>query len=331
MIVKHNKQRKIVSIGSYNVGLTLRTPRLPAWGETLLGQGFSESYGGKGSNQAVAAAKLGGDVTFIGCLGEDKYGDDGLSMMQEAGIDTSHIIRTSEASTGVGIILLNEANDNCILVDLGANNYLTPAHLGKLKQVIEEADIVIFQLETPLETVKQGMDIAHRAGKTVIFNPAPANPEAIELLPYATIVNPNESELLLLNGKPAETIVDDDTCKQLAQNLLQEGPETVIVTRGEKPTMLVTNESVEQIAPVEVRAVDTTGAGDAFTGALAIALAEGKQLAAAVAFANLAGAHCVLQKEVIPGLATTEQLTAFQQQLKQEGGDSIVEKSVSES
>jgi len=131
-------KKKILSIGSYNVGLTCRTGRIPAWGETLIGSGFSESYGGKGSNQAVAAAKLGGDVTFAGRLGEDKYGDDGLAMMNKAGVDTSYVIRTNEKTTGVGIILINDENNNCIIVDPGANNELTPAYIEQLEHVIEE-------------------------------------------------------------------------------------------------------------------------------------------------------------------------------------------------
>lgn len=318
----NHAQKKIVSIGSYNVGLTCHTGRVPTWGETLIGSGFSESYGGKGANQAVAAAKLGGDVTFIGCLGEDSYGDDGFALMNDVGIDTSHILRTNEVSTGVGIILINDEGDNCIIVDLGANNTLQPSHMDALEEVIASKDIVIFQLEIPLETVKRGMEIAHRHGKTVLFNPAPAQIEAIELLPLTTIINPNESELLILNGLDPSQQVDDKTCEVLARNLLSKGPKAVIVTRGEKDCMVVTSEETHLIPPIKVEAVDTTGAGDSFTGALAIALSEGKNLVSAVTFANATGSYCVTKKEVIPGLPTREELEEFQKTMnRNESGD----------
>lgn len=309
--------KKILSVGSYNVGLTCRTGRLPAWGETLIGSDFSESYGGKGANQAVAAAKLGGDVTFVGCLGEDKYGEDGLAMLNRYGIDTSHIIRTNQKATGVGIILLNEESNNCIIVDLGANNELTPAHIDRIENIIANVEIVIFQLETPYETVRRGMEMAKRLGKTVILNPAPARKEAIDLLPFATIVNPNESELLLLSGEDSSSELTIEKCEQLARHLLSKGPEVVIVTRGEKECLMVTATETKKVATYPVKAVDTTGAGDTFTGALAVALAEGKELLDAVEFANLAGSYCVTKEEVIPALPTREELLQFKNNYKE--------------
>lgn len=304
-------KKKILSIGSYNVGLTCRTGRIPTWGETLIGSGFAESYGGKGSNQAVAAAKLGGDVTFVGCLGNDKYGDEGLAMMNDVGINNANVIRSGDKSTGVGIILINDDNDNCIIVDLGANYELTPAYIEELEDVISESDIVIFQLETPVETVKRGMKIAKRLGKTIIFNPAPANKEAIELLSLVTIVNPNESELLILNGEDTNSTLTDHKCEDLARKLLEKGPEVVIVTRGDKDCLVVTVNRTERVPVYKVEAVDTTGAGDSFTGALAVALSEGKELLDAVSFANLTGSYCVTKKEVVPGLPTRNQLNEF--------------------
>lgn len=306
-----NNKKKILSIGSYNVGLTCRTGRIPVWGETLIGSGFSESYGGKGSNQAVAAARLGGDVTFIGCLGNDKYGEEGLKMMRENGINTSYVIRRNDKSTGVGIILLNDDNDNCIIVDLGANNDLTPEYIESLKNVIADSDIVIFQLETPVETVKRGMEIANSFGKTIIFNPAPANKQAVELLSFATIVNPNESELLLLNNEDTSKALSDEECEELARELLVKGPEAVIVTRGEKGCLVVTADDTVKVPTKQVDAVDTTGAGDAFTGALAVALSEGKDILEAAKFASITGSYCVTKEGVVPGLPNREQLNKF--------------------
>ncbi|WP_160805242.1 ribokinase [Virgibacillus halodenitrificans] len=306
-----DKKGKILSIGSYNVGLTCRAGRTPAWGETLIGSDFSESYGGKGSNQAVAAARLGGDVTFIGCVGMDKYGEDALSMLRDNGIHTNYIKQTSDKNTGVGIILLNEHNDNCIIVDLGANSELTAEYVESMELVIQEADVVIFQLETPVETVRAGMQLAKKHGKTIIFNPAPANTAAIDLLQHVTITNPNESELLLLNGKESDFALTDIECEKLARNLLRKGPDIVLVTRGEKDCMVVTPEETMQIPVYPVQAKDTTGAGDAFTGALAVAIAEGKSLKEAVHFANLTGSYCVTHQSVIPGLPTFNQLKRF--------------------
>lgn len=302
--------KRILVVGSYNVGLTCQTDRVPVWGETLIGSGFSESNGGKGANQAVAAARLGASVSFVGCLGEDRYGDDGLEMLNREGIDTSDVRRTNHKNTGVGIILLNSKGDNCIVVDPGANSELDAKDMESLTSV-NSADVVVFQLETPLETVKRGMEIAKSLGKQVILNPAPANRKAMDLLPLATVVNPNESELLILNGKDPGTELTDDRCEQLAQALLQRGPTAIVVTRGENGAMIVTQDGTEVIPAVSVDAVDTTGAGDAFTGALAVALAEQKGLKKAVQFAAIAGSYSVTKRDVIPGLATREELKRF--------------------
>ncbi|QHS23402.1 ribokinase [Virgibacillus sp. MSP4-1] len=307
-----HRSKKILTIGSYNVGLTCKTGRLPMWGETLIGEGFSESYGGKGANQAVAAARLGGDVTFVGSLGKDRYGDDGLAMLNQEGIDTSHVLRNSDRNTGVGIILLNDDNDNGIIVDLGANHDLSPDYIATLEDTIAESDIVIFQLETPIQTVKKGMEIASHYGKTIIFNPAPANREAMDLLSLATIVNPNESELLLLNGRDTNHSPSEDECIELAQQLLAKGPEAMIVTRGEKDCLLVTETQVTNIPPRKIEAKDTTGAGDAFTGGLAIALSEGKDLINATKFASLTGSFCCMKEEVVPALPYREQLLSYE-------------------
>ncbi|GMA48007.1 ribokinase [Tetragenococcus muriaticus] len=300
--------KRILSIGSYNAGLTCKTSRVPSWGETIIGSDFSESYGGKGSNQAVASANLGGDTTFIGCLGNDSYATDGIRMLNNYGVDTSHVKYSFDKNTGVGIILLNDANDNCIIVDPGANSELKPEDMVNLESVISDAGIVIFQLEIPLDTVGMGMEIAQRLDKKVILDPAPANKQAIKLLRNATIVTPNETELLLLNGKSTVLDLSHDECKILAQNLLNEGPEAVVVTRGEKGCFVVTKDSVETVPSLSAEVVDTTGAGDVFTGALAVALAENESLVEATKFANIAGSYAVTKYEVIPGIPTREDM-----------------------
>lgn len=311
-----SKQKRILVIGSYNVGLTFHISDMPAWGETALGSGFTEGYGGKGSNQAVAAARLGGQVTFIGKLGEDKYGDDGLDLLNDNDINTDHVFRTHKKKTGAGVIMLNEANDNLIIVDPGANGELSEADIKSVENIITTHDIIVLQLEIPVETAETAMKIAKKHNKIVILNPAPANEHARDILKHATIINPNESELLLLNGKKTDTVLDDEMTIELAKNLLETGPETVIVTRGDSDCLVVKQESVTRVPVYPVEAVDTTGAGDSFTGALAVALAEGKDLKEAVQFANLTGSYCVTKEEVIPGLPTREQLATFKQQFQ---------------
>ncbi len=301
--------KKILVIGSYNVGLACKSERIPVWGETLMGNDFSESNGGKGANQAVAAARLGGNVSFVGCLGKDRFGKDGIEMLQKENVDISGLLR-SDKHTGVGFIFINPQGENCILVAPGANNELSPEDVlnsGK----IEESDIIIFQLENCLETVELLMEHAKKLRKTVIFNPAPANSAAWNLLQYANVVNPNESELLLLNRENPDSDLTLEKCEKLANRLLEKGPKAIIVTRGSKGALLVTREKVIQIPSKKVDVIDTTGAGDSFTGALAVALSEGKSLEEAACFANNVGAYSVTKRDVIPSLPNREQLDKF--------------------
>ena len=300
---------EILVVGSYNVGLACKTERVPVWGETLIGSNYAESNGGKGANQAVAAARLGGDVSFIGCIGKDHYGEDALNMLKSEGVDVSSV-HYSEKHTGVGFIFLNSKGENCILVDLGANNDLSATEVLNSKK-IEESDIVIFQLENNIDTLEKLMIHAKNLGKTTIFNPAPANSEALRLLKYANIVNPNESELLILNGENPDVELTLQEYEELAYRLLNRGPEAIIVTLGAKGALVVTKESATHIQTKKVNVVDTTGAGDSFTGALGVALSEGKSLNEAAEFASFVGAYTVTKPDVIPAIPTREQLEVF--------------------
>ncbi|MCM3622968.1 ribokinase [Brevibacillus borstelensis] len=303
-------QKHIVVIGSYNVGFICSTPRMPVWGETILGSGFSVCDGGKGSNQSVAAAKLGGSVSFIGCVGDDPYGKSGVAMLREAGVNVDEVSFSQAAPTGVGFVFLNQHGENCIVVDPGANHLLLPEEL-ETKASIRRADILVFQLENHLDTIRKGMELGRKWGKTVILNPAPATPDLDDLLALSSIVTPNESELLILHGLDPAAELTDAECERLARLLLEKGPEAVIVTRGEKGAMAVTADEVASIPAPKVTVADTTGAGDSFTGALAVALSEGKSLAEAVRFACCVGAYCVTKEDVIPALPTREQLNDF--------------------
>jgi len=309
--MQRNGDKQILVIGSYNVGFICRTPRMPVWGETLLGEGFDVVHGGKGANQAVAAARLGGNVTFVGNVGNDDYGRSGMKMLQSESVSTNGMLMSDEAKTGVGFVFLNEHGDNCIIVDPGANHLLSPEHTDAFTP-IQDADIVVFQLENRIDTIKRAMEIAHAAGKTVILNPAPAKANLDDLLKLATIVTPNESELLIMSGLEASETMSTEQCEQLARALLDKGPEIVIVTRGEQGAMLVSKEDGALSFPApKVEAVDTTGAGDSFTGALSVAIAEGETIRDAVRFACYVGAYCVTINDVIPALPTREQLRQF--------------------
>lgn len=307
----------VAVIGSYNVGLVVNAERLPAWGETIFGSGFSEGPGGKGSNQAVAAARLGGEVSFIGSVGMDRYGDDAIKMLENEQIDLSGLKRTDTALTGVGFVFLNKEGDNCIIVDPGANLALRPNDIDRAIQRIEESDVVLFQLENSLDTVRYGMKTAREKGKIVILNPAPAQENLEDLLVHATYVTPNESELKLLSGLLPEQEISEEECIALGRKIIAKGPEAVIVTMGERGALIITRDSAYTIPSVPVTAVDTTGAGDSFNAALAVSLAEGKSLREAATYACAVGAYTVMGKEVISALPTKEQLSEFLAQLKE--------------
>lgn len=307
---KENRKRILV-IGSYNVGFICRTPRMPVWGETLLGNGFSICDGGKGANQAVAAARLGGDVTFVGCVGNDEYGRSGIRMLQDEGIRTDFVRVSDRSKTGVGFVFLNEHGDNCIIVDPGANHMLSPEEPG-MAAAIAQADLVVVQLESRIDTIRSAMEEGRRLGKTVILNPAPATGHLEDLIRLATVVTPNESELLILNGLDPSTSLSAEEVETLARRLLKQGPEAVIVTRGEKGALLATRErTVSDFRIPAVDPVDTTGAGDSFTGALSVALSENKPLDEAVQFACYVGAYCVTREDVIPALPRKSELETF--------------------
>lgn len=310
--MQQEDHKRILVIGSYNVGFTCHANRLPVWGETLMAAGFSVSDGGKGANQAVAAAKLGGEVSFIGKVGNDQYAKSGLQMMAQAGVNTEHVFVSEKSHSGIGFILLNDQGENCIIVDPGANDELSKEDIEQLSSVIDKADIMLFQLENRVNMIEAAMKKGSELGKIIVFNPAPAKPDVEALIRMATIVTPNESELLLLSGLDPSAELTDDKCTLLARGILEKGPEAVIVTRGDKGALLVSADGVRSDFFVpKVKVVDSTGAGDSFNGALCVAIAEGKSLEEAVQFACYVGAYCVTGSDVIPSLPNTKQLEQF--------------------
>jgi len=284
------KRPRVVVIGSANTDMGARVPRLPKPGETVLGGEFAMLPGGKGANQAVAAARLGALVTFVACVGADMFGDQAVLGYEAEGIDTRYVVRDPDAPTGVALIYVDEkTGENCIVVASGANRCLSVALIERAAEAIRQADVVVCQLEVPFESVLAALKLAREAGKTTILNPAPPQAVTDELLSYVSVLTPNETE--------AAFLAED------AEALRSRGVAQVVVTLGAEGVLLVTHDGQKRI-PVgkAVQAVDTTAAGDCFTGALAVGLAEGESLESAIAFANAAASLSVEKAGAQPSL-----------------------------
>ena len=276
---------KVVVIGSSNTDMTIKAERLPKPGETILGGIFVMGPGGKGANQAVAARRLGADVSFICKVGHDIFGDNAIEGYRKEGIDTSRILRSDKAS-GTALILVDAKAENCIAVAPGANGDLTPEDIDSVADVIRSAGYLILQLEIPVESVLRAARIAHEAGVYVILNPAPACPLPRELFSYVSLITPNQTESALLTGI-------EDNLDAAVDKLLEMGVKDVVVTLGSKGSMVVTGGERTLVPSLKVEAVDTTAAGDTFCGALCVALSEGRSLVQAAQFATKASALTV--------------------------------------
>lgn len=305
----NTKQPRITVVGSFAVGMTIRAPRFPVKGETLLGGDFDMGPGGKGSNQAVGAARLGAESHFVALIGEDLFGDMAVQLYRQEGVQTEHVRRTTERNTGVGFITLNATGDNHIVLDMGANNLLTPAAVDAAEEIIAQSDAVVAVLEIPPAAAARALELAQRHGVTAILNPAPAQALAPAFLAHVDVLTPNESELRILLGLAPDDATDTLV---LAERLRQFGVRNIVVTRGASGALIIHSDgATEQIQGVPVDVVDTTGAGDAFTSALAVALAEGKSLSKAVRFATYAGALACTKLGVIPALANRQAIEAL--------------------
>ena len=281
---------KICVVGSSMIDLISKVPRLPKLGETLVGRSFHLGYGGKGANQAVMAAKLGAQVTMVNKVGRDVFGEGTLKNYQEQGIDTTHVMFDESRFSGVAPIFVDDNAQNFIVIVPGANSGLSPADVQGARQVILDSDILICQLEIPIETTLEAFRIAKSGNVRTILNPAPAAPIPDELLQLSDICAPNETETELLTDQPVDTLAEAEVA---ARKLLSRGTRTVILTLGERGALLVDEDTVENIPAVKVDAVDPTGAGDAFVGSLAAYLGEGLPLRDAIRRANAVAALSV--------------------------------------
>lgn len=290
MDTTQTSRRQILVVGSSNTDMVIKAAHLPRPGETILGGTFFMNPGGKGANQAVAIARLGGSVTFICKTGSDIFGHQSQQLFEEEGINTSYVFSDSGNPSGVALITVDEKAENCIVVASGANANLLPSDLAKAEEAIEQADLILMQLEVSMETVCFVADIAWQKGKKVILNPAPAHPLPADLLSHLYLITPNETEAEMITGVK---ITDESSAGEAARLLSEMGVQHVIITLGSKGALIYSDGKAEMVPALKVEAVDTTAAGDVFNGALTVALSEGRSLKEAARFACKASAISV--------------------------------------
>jgi len=297
----------IAVVGSANIDLTTFTDDFPRPGETIFGRGFNLGFGGKGANQAVAARLCGADVSMVARVGVDLFSEATIRNFQTFGVETSHVMVTPGASTGVAPIFVDSAGQNRIIVVKGANDLLSPADIDAASGLLSRAQTIVLQLEVPLETVYHTLRFARARGIRTILNPAPAQPLDLIAAAHADYVIPNETEAEALSGVPVRDLASARDC---AQRLLDGGLRRVIVTLGENGALLAGPDSMSHIAPFKVQPVDTTGAGDAFIGSLARFLSSGSEELEAISRANLYAALSTLSAGTQKSFVTMERFEA---------------------
>lgn len=297
---------QILVIGSANMDMVIQTSHFPSPGETIIGGDFSLIPGGKGANQAVAAARLGGKVCFITQLGTDLFGNNNLDNFKKEGIDTSHILQNPEQPSGVALITVNEEGENTIIVAPGANHQLKEEDILEAEEKFTATDILLVQLEIPLATVLASIKMAKKFDKKLILNPAPATDLGKEFYQGLYMITPNETEAELLSGIK---IMDENSAKSAAAVLASKGVQHVVITLGASGAFVYSPDFTGILPTEKVKAVDTTAAGDTFNGALAVALAKGSGLKSAVEFALKAATLSVQRLGAQSSIPTLKELS----------------------
>lgn len=306
------KRPRVTVLGSANVDLVIRSKRLPKKDETLIGDTFDIFTGGKGFNQATATARLGPKVTFIGRIGDDPYAEVLRAAMEAEKIETQHVKTDAESGTGIATILVLPNGENSIIVVPRANMQITPADIDEAEESIANADVLLLQLETPIDASERAAEIAKANDTIVILDPAPARPLPSSLLTKVDILKPNRTEASILSGRKVTTQESAiAAAKALQTKISGDGISAVVLTLGEKGVILRTPTQTFHVPAIKTKAVDTTGAGDAFSGALTTSLANGISIVDAVRFASAAGAAAVTVLGATPSMPTHEKLNQF--------------------
>lgn len=285
----------ILVVGSTNMDMAIRTDHFPRPGETLMGHDFMRNFGGKGANQAVAAARLGGNVAFVGKVGSDDWGNEMLKKLKAEGIDTTHVYVAQNESSGLALITTVDSGENSIIVSSGANACLTAGDVRNAAKLFGKARVVLMQLETPVEALVEVAQLAKQNGACVVLNPAPAPKEKLpaELLTNVDFLIPNETEATSISGVSPS---DEASVEHCAETIMSMGVPHVLITMGEKGVLLCEKESRQLVPACKANAVDTTAAGDTFCGAFCKALTDGKEIVQAAEFANKASAISVSRR-----------------------------------
>jgi ribokinase len=302
------KDSKVVIIGSYNVGLSMKGERFPELGETFTADQFFEGPGGKGSNQVIAASVFGADTSLVGCIGSDKYGKDALEVYKKYGISTEYVKIEPEIHTGVAFILIDKDGRNMIEIAPGANLRLTATDIESAEQEIRQATIVGFQLEGDVGLVDYGIRKVHSLGIKTLLDPAPAVKLKEDLYPQIDYIKPNETEARILTGIE---VYDPDSAEKAGKWLTDKGVETAIITLGDKGSMVVNSSGSKYFQAPNVTARDSTGAGDIFCGAFMSALAENREIDEAIEFASHAAALSVTRFGVVESIPSLEEVKEF--------------------
>lgn len=300
---------RILVIGSINMDLVVRAPRFPVAGETLRGEGFKLVPGGKGSNQAVAASRLGGAVKMVGRVGADDFGPVLRKTLQDAGVNADEVKTATDAATGVAFIILDASGQNSIIIAQGSNLSVRPEDIRALGPLFDQSDILLMQLEIPMETVVEATKMAKARNVRVVLDAGPPTPLSNDLIKQIDVLSPNETEASALLGREVHATAED--AEAAAKELLARGAGSVVFKLGERGCLIVTKDQVTRLPSYIVEVVDTTGAGDAFTAALAVALGEGKDLKQASQFASAAGALACTKFGAQPSMPGREEAEKF--------------------